>query len=142
MSIRAKRTARWIAALVGLPGMAACASTPPFVVALPNGYYLQRDRNAQVALVQRGGRTIIQGPIAAYGVSGELVAGCVGESPKRSFSYPNDTPFPDSPDCRYFILDTPSGHIESGLDPQAWRAKLKAIGAPQSLPITAPVLPM
>ena len=130
------------ATLVSLFAMTACVSAPPFVVALPNGYYLQRDRNSHVALIKRGGRTVIKGPIAAYAVSGELVAGCVGEWPERSFSYPNETPFPDSPACRYFILDTPSGHVENGLDPQTWRARLKQAGAPQSLPITAPVLPM
>jgi hypothetical protein len=119
----------------------ASASTAPFVVALPNGYYLQRDRDSRIGLIKRGGRQVIRGPIAAYGVSGEIVAGCVGEWPRRSVAYPNETPFPDSPDCRYFILNTPSGLLESDLDPQAWRARLAQMGAPQSLRITAPVLP-
>ena len=122
----------------------ACASLspPPFVVALPNGYYLQRDRDTHVNLIRRGGGTVIRGPIAAYAVSGDIVAGCVGEWPRRAFAYPNETPFPDSPDCRYFILETRSGHVEKGLDPQPWRERLKEVGAPESLPITAPVLPM
>ncbi len=84
---------------------------------------------------------MIRGPIAAYAVNREIVAGCVGEWPRRSFAYPNETPFPDSPDCRYFILDTPSGRLEMDMDPQAWRARLGQIGAPESLQITAPVLP-
>jgi hypothetical protein len=117
-------------------------ASPPFVVALPNGYYLQRDRDTHVNLIKRGGSIVLRGPIAAYAVSGNIVAGCVGEWPPRSFAYPNETPFPDSPDCRYFILDTPSGRIEKGLDPQSWRARLKEAGAPASLPITAPVLPL
>jgi hypothetical protein len=119
----------------------ATASTPPLVVALPNGYYLQRDRDSHVGLVKRGGRQIVRGPIAAYAVSGEIVAGCVGEWPPHAFAYPNETPFPDSPDCRYFILDTPSGRLEMNMDPQTWRARLGEMGAPTSLRITAPVLP-
>jgi len=137
-----RRLMTFTAAVGAVVALDACVThSAPYVVALPNGYYLQRDGKSQVELVQRGGREIISGPIAAYGVSGEIVAGCVGEWPHRSYSYPNDTPFPDSPDCRYFILETPAGRIETGLDPQAWRARLKELGAPQSLPITAPVLP-
>jgi hypothetical protein len=117
----------------------ASASTTPFVIALPDAYYLQRDRDSQIAL-RRGGREVIRGPIAAYGVDREIVAGCVGESPQRSFSYPNDRPFPDSPACRYFILDASSGRLETDMDPVTWRARLGEIGVP-SLEIRAPLLP-
>jgi hypothetical protein len=122
----------------------ACASTStsPYVVALPNGYYLQRDRDSRIELIKRDGRKIIRGPIAAYAVNRDLVAGCVGEWPRRSFGYPNETPFPDSPDCGYFILQTPSGQLEAGMDPQTWRKRLGQLGAPESLRITAPVLPL
>ncbi len=120
----------------------ACATaSPPFVIALPNGYYLQRERASAIALVKRNGREVIRGPIAAYVVTNTLVAGCVGEWPRRGFAYPDEVPFPDSPECRYFILDTPSGHLETGLSPTAWRLRLKQYGAPESLQITAPVLP-
>ncbi len=122
--------------------ISACATSAPFVVALPNGYYLQRDRASNVALVKRGGRTLISGPIAAYSVANNVVAGCVGEWPRRFFAYPNESPFPDSADCRYFILDTPSGRVEKNLTPEAWRSRLKEYGAPQTLQITAPVLPL
>jgi hypothetical protein len=122
--------------------LAACVTSAPFVVALPNGYYLQRDRATHVALVKRGGRTLVPGPIAAYAVANNVVAGCVGEWQSRSFSYPNDSPFPDSADCRYFILDTPSGRMEMNLTPEAWRSRLKDYGVPQTLQITAPVLPV
>lgn len=138
-----RRLIAFTAVILAATTLDACAtrSAQPFVVALPNGYYLKRDQKAQVELIQRGGRTIVRGPIAAYGVSGGLVAGCVGEWPRRFFSYHNDTPFPDSVECRYFILETPSGRLQTGLDPQVWRGRLKALGAPESLPITAPVLP-
>jgi hypothetical protein len=135
------RWALWAAVALSLLA-SACAASAPFVVALPNGYYLQRDRAANVALVKRGGRTLIPGPIAAYSVAGNVVAGCVGEWPRRSSGYPNETPFPDSADCRYFILDTASGRIEQNLTPEAWRSRLKEYGAPQALRITAPVLPL
>jgi hypothetical protein len=120
----------------------ACATPAPFVVALPNGYYLQRDRASNVALVKRGGRALIPGPIAAYSVANNIVAGCVGEWPWRFYAYPNESPFPDSAECRYFILDTPSGRMETNLTPEAWRSRLQAYGAPQTLQITAPVLPL
>jgi hypothetical protein len=131
----------WAAVALSLL-VSACATSAPFVVALPNGYYLQRDRAANVALVKRGGRTLIPGPIAAYSVANNIVAGCVGEWPRRFFAYPNESPFPDSADCRYFILDTPSGRTEKNLTPEAWRSRLKEYGAPQTLQITAPVLPL
>jgi hypothetical protein len=124
-------------------GLHACATAgpAPFVVALPNGYYLKRDSQSQIDLIRRGGRQVIRGPIAAYAVDHDVVAGCVGEWPARPSGYPNETLFPDSPDCRYFILDTVSGRLETDMDPQTWRAKLAQVGAPKSLPITAPVLP-
>jgi hypothetical protein len=131
----------WAAVMLASLVVGGCVSAPPLVVALPNGYYLQRDRHAQVELIKRGGRTIVRGPIAAYAVSGEVVGGCVGVWARGSYSYPNDTPMPDSPDCRYFILDTASGRLETGLDATAWHRQLKEVGAPESFPITAPVLP-
>ena len=144
MSSRRSRT-RWTryATIVLCWFLTACASAPPpFVVALPNGYYLQRDRSSKVALVTRSGRTLVPGPIAAYAVANTVIAGCVGEWPPRPFGYPNESPYPDSPDCRYFILDTPTGRMETSLSPEAWRSKLKQYGAPESLRITAPVLPL
>jgi hypothetical protein len=135
------RVALGAAAVLSLV-ISACATSMPFVVALPNGYYLQRDRDTNVDLVKRGGRTLIQGPIAAYSVVRNIVAGCVGEWPQRFMGYPNESPFPDSADCRYFILDTPTGHLETNLTPEAWRSRLKELGAPPTLEITAPVLPM
>ena len=133
---------RWLPCAAVYLLIAACATPAPFVVALPNGYYLQRDRATHVALVKRGGRTLVPGPIAAYAVANNVVAGCVGEWPPRSYSYPNELPFPDSADCRYFILDTPSGRMETNLTPDVWRSRLKDFDVPQTLQITAPVLPM
>jgi hypothetical protein len=116
-------------------------SGPPPAVALPNGYYLQRDKTSNIDLVKRGGKEIVKGPIAAYDVEGNLVVGAVGTWPERGFSYPNEAPFPDSPDAKYFILDTTNGQLQSGLDPKGWREQLKARGASETLKITAPALP-
>jgi hypothetical protein len=122
-------------------GGGGSSSGAPPAVALPNGYYLQRDKASNIGLVKRGGKQIVSGPVAAYDVEGNLVAGAVGRWPERGFSYPNESPFPDSPDAKYFILDTTSGQLESGMDPAAWRAKLKSLGASETLKITAPALP-
>ncbi len=70
-------------------GLVSCATSggtgggPPSVVALPNGYYLQRDKATDVDLVKRGGSEVVRGPIAAYDVDGNLVVGCVGKWPER-----------------------------------------------------------
>jgi len=121
--------------------LTSCATSAPFVVALPNGYYLLRDRATHVALVKRGGGTVVAGPIAAYAVAGNVVAGCVGGWQRQSFGYSNESPFPDSADCRYFILDTPTARMETDLAPEAWRARLETYGVSPKLEITAPVLP-
>lgn len=133
---------RALFALLALCGaMCASASTPPFVIALPFGYYLQRGDEGEIDVVRRNGHLVLHGPIAAYAVFGYYVTGCVGHWPKRSFAYPNELPFPGSPDARYFVLDTRTGQLEKDLDEAAWKSRLAALGAPRSLAITAPILP-
>jgi hypothetical protein len=133
----------FVAALIPFALMQGCVtSSQPPVIALPNGYYLERNRGSNIALVGRRGQELLAGPIAAYRVERTTVVGCVGEWPKRAFAYPNETPFPDSNDCRYFIFDTASGRLDQGLAPSVWRARLKEMGLAQSLQITAPVLPL
>jgi hypothetical protein len=124
-----------------VPGAAMSSTPSPFVVALPNGYYIERDQASQPGIVKRSGTTVLQGPIAAYAVYRHYIAGAVGTWPPRAFSYPNESEFPGSPDARYFILDTESGHLESDLSEEAWRARLSALGIPSSLRIRAPILP-
>ena len=116
-------------------------ASSPFVIALPNGYYIQRDRAANPGIVKRSGRTVLQGPVAAYAVYRNIVIGCVGTWPARPSGYPNESPFPGSPDAEYFILDTQSGRLESGLDEGAWKQRRAELGVPATLPITAPLLP-
>jgi len=123
--------------------LAACAvsaSTLP-VIALPNGYYLQRNKSSDIALVKRNGSTVLRGPVAAYAVHRTIVAGCVGKWPERGFSYPNETPFPESAPAKYFVLDTTTGQLQSDLERAEWKERLKAMGVPDTFRIVAPLLP-
>jgi hypothetical protein len=120
---------------------AGCVTSPPAAIALPNGYYIERDKRSQPQIVKRSGRTVLQGPIAAYSVYRQWVIGAVGHWPPRGFAYPNELPFPGSDDARYFMLDTASGELRKDLSKDAWRKELEQRGAAPALPITAPVLP-
>ena len=120
--------------------LAACAtSAQTAVVALPNGYYLQPDSKHQTEIVKRGGRVVLQGPIAAYAVSATVVTGAVGPPSAASNSYTNDLPFAPKEDTRYFVLDTDSGKLDRDLDAASWEQRLKALGVPTPLRIYAPL---
>jgi hypothetical protein len=97
------------------------------VVALPNSYYLQPDKDQQTELVRRDGHRVLAGHVAAYAVSGNIVAGALGEVPSKRL-YTNELPYAAGPDTRYFILDTSTGKLESGLDADTWHNRLKALG--------------
>ena len=111
------------------------------VIALPNGYYLQQNKAGQPSLVKRSGGTVIPGPIAAYKVYRDWVTGALGATAGKRGVYTNDLPFHGGPDTRYFVLDTSSGKLESGLDEATWKSRLTALGAPPNLEIYAPLLP-
>jgi hypothetical protein len=131
-------------AILGLLSLlASCTLAPsqPSVIALPNGYYVQRDKASRLAIVRNNGRTVLPGPVAAYAVHQNIVAGCVGIWPPRSFGYPNETPWPESVKADYFVLDTLSGQLESKLDRAAWLERLQKLGIPQYFTIKAPLLP-
>lgn len=123
---------------------AACttaAAPPKAVVALPNGYYLQPTQEAETALVKRGGREVLKESIAAYAVSGNVVAGALGKRDPKSRIYTNDWPYQGTPESRYFVLDTINGKLDAGLEEAAWRARLAELGVNQELRIYAPKLP-
>ena len=132
---------RWMTALSSLVlVLAACATaaqTP--VVALPNGYYLQPDKQRQTEIVKRGGKVVLPAPIAAYAVSATVVAGAQGELSTKANSYSNDLPFEAKPETRYFVLDTDSGKLDKDLDAAAWEQRLKALGVTTPLRIYAPL---
>jgi hypothetical protein len=120
-------------------GCASCATTPTGpVVVLPNGYYLQPDKSDQSEIVKRGGERVLEDPVAAYAVSGYIVAGALGPSPKGSSQYA-DLAFTGGADTRYFILDTTSGKLESNLDGAAWQRRLKELGVPSDFQIYPPL---
>jgi hypothetical protein len=125
---------------------AACASTAEkFVIALPNGYYVERDKSSQARIVKRTGKVVVPGPIAAYGVDRYIVTGLVGNVPTSGSSYPNDSPIRMTPELEkstsYFVLDTTSGKLDTGLNTAAWEARLKELGAKIAGGIRAPLLP-
>lgn len=121
--------------------LGGCATAgQPVAVALPDGFYIQRDRSSKPVIVKRSGPTVLEGPVAAYAVHGRLVVGCVGTWPQRAAGYPNEAAFPGSPDAKYFILDTATGYVESGLTLEEWKKALAARHIPQDIRITAPLL--
>ncbi len=133
---------RWITILGALAlVLAACAATSAqtAVVALPNGFYLQPDKQKQTELVKRGGRVVLPGPIAAYAVSSTVIAGAIGAPTAESRSYTNDLPFEGKPETRYFVLDTNSGKLDKDLDAAAWEQRLKELGVTTPLRIYAPL---
>lgn len=124
----------------GAVAASACAATAArALVVLPNGYSLEPDKKAQSEIARRDGRCILPGPIAAYAVSGKVVAGALGEPSASSRLYTNDLPFKGGPDTRYFVLDTLSGKLETNLDQVTWNQRLQELGIPAGLQIYAPL---
>lgn len=120
--------------------MSACASTgAQSLVALPNGYSMQPDKSKQSEIVKRDGRRIVAAPIAAYAVSGTVVAGALGEPPASSRLYTNDLAFTGKPDTRYFVLDTLTGKLDTNLDEASWKKRLQELGVPSDFHIYPPL---
>lgn len=118
----------------------SCVTVPTGpVVALPNGYYLRPDKSDRSVIVKRSGAQVLPDTVAAYAVSGFLVAGALGQVPASLLPFTNDLPFTGRPTTRYFILDTMSGRVESNLDAAAWHARLKALGVPPDFEIFPPL---
>ncbi|HTY50023.1 MAG TPA: hypothetical protein VMB48_10055 [Steroidobacteraceae bacterium] len=122
------------AAATLLLGATACATARATyegpVIVLPNSYYVRPDQGNQSKIVKRNGSPLLPGHIAAYAVSGDIVAGALGDAPAWGPLYTNDRPFDGTADTRYFILDTSTGKLETGLDKAAWQARLMQLGVP------------
>jgi hypothetical protein len=126
-------------AALGL-SISACASTrAQELVALPNGYALQPDKSAESEIVGRNGHAIVPAPIAAYAVSGNVVAGALGMPSPESRLYTDDLAFTGRPETRYFVLDTATGKLETNLDEAAWKSALKQLNVPSDFHIYAPL---
>jgi hypothetical protein len=109
------------------------------VVVLPNSFYLQPDTGGQTKLVKHDGTRLVAGTIAAYAVSGQYVIGAEGTTPPPNHEITNDLDFAGTPDTHYFILDTVSGKLESGLNEAAWRQRLKDLGQRADVHIYPPL---
>lgn len=129
----------WVMLVCAAAAVQANAAAP-FVIALPNGYYIQRDRSSQLRVLNRHGHAVV-GPVAGYTVRGFIVAGLVGPEPENHGAYINESPLPESPESLYFVLDTRTGHLDERLSLQAWKEKLAALGLSQAPEIRAPLLP-
>ena len=120
-------------------GSCATQRSSPFVVALPNGYLIERDKSAQTRIVRRAGGVVIPGPIAAYAVYRDVVTGSAGgAAPATTGKAAADA---SKATARYFVLDTSSGKVDRNLDAAAWSSRLKELGAPQSPELSPPILP-
>ncbi len=123
--------------MVVMSAFAATVSGP--VVVLPNSYYLQPDKTGQTQLVKHDGSRLLSGTVAAYVVSAQLVVGAIGTTPPPGHQYTNDLEFTGTPETRYFILDTVSGKLETGLDEAAWHKRLQELGQRADLHIYPPL---
>ena len=136
------RARLWLAGLgtVWLSMSLAAWANPPLLVALPNDYHIERTRSGELVLENARGKALIS-PLAGYAVYGVIVTGLAGPEPHNDGSYANDTPLPESSEPRYFILDTSTGQLQSGLSAQDWKARLKALGTTDAPEIHAVILP-
>jgi hypothetical protein len=133
---------RWLSSVLCavLVGCAAGGGgTSAFVVVLPNGYLIDRDKSSNTRIVKRSGAVVVQGPIAGYTVVQNVVTGYVGVPPPVGTTVPD--PPPEEKAAKYFVLDTTSGKVDNNLDTAAWKSRLEQLGAPASLVITPPILP-
>lgn len=127
------------ATVAGCATQGGGSGASPFVVVLPNGYLIDRDRSSNTRIVKRSGGVAVQGPIAGYAVVRNLVTGYVGAPPPVDSTAP--TPPPPDKAAKYFVLDTTSGKVDANLDIAGWNNRLKELGAPQSPEISPPILP-
>jgi hypothetical protein len=129
-----------IAMLCVTLGSCATQGGSAFVVVLPNGYLIDRDKTSQTRIVKRAGGVVVPGPIAAYAVFRDVVTGSV--SSPAAAAVAKGTPGADKAAfVSYFVLDTASGKVDKDLDAAAWNNRLKALGAPASPDISPPILP-
>src|SRR5262245_29363898 len=98
---------KWIRAagfalLLATVSITGCAtSRSDFVVALPNGYQIVRDKTSAPIIVKKKGGTVVPGPVASYAVIRDVVVGMVQATPQ------------DKP--AYFVIDTRSGEVAKNL---------------------------
>jgi hypothetical protein len=116
------------AVLLATVSISGCAtSRSDFVVALPNGYQIVRDKTEAPTLVKKKGGKVVPGPVASYSVIRDVVVGMVQATPQEKPAY--------------FVLNTRSGEVDKGLTEAAYNERLKALNLPASPELSPPVLP-
>jgi hypothetical protein len=116
------------AVLLAIVSVTGCAtSRSDFVVALPNGYQIVRDKNAAPMIVKKKGGTVVPGPVARYTVIRDVVVGAV--QPANS-----DKPV-------YFVLNTRTGEVGKNLAESDYTERLKALNIASPPELSPPVLP-
>ncbi|MBX5463264.1 MAG: hypothetical protein IRZ28_19510 [Steroidobacteraceae bacterium] len=134
--------------LIAAFGLVACATAgSEFVVALPNGYQIKRDKADQPTLVKRSGGVVVPGPVEKYIVLRDVVTGLV-PGPE------GDAAKADAKDAKrasrrasksepgYFILRTRTGELSTGLSESEWSEQLKGLGLKaEPKDLSPPVLP-
>lgn len=129
-----------ILALLGssLSGATAFAARiAPFVVALPNGYEIARQRDGQLAVLKRSNKSVVTAPLGTYAVVRDVVTGLVPE-PESQDAKANGK---SRSTAGYFILKTATGELVQGLSEEDWKAQLKALGVTLIPTLNAPILP-
>jgi hypothetical protein len=128
-----------IAVLCVTIGSCATQRGSAFVVVLPNGYLIDRDKSSKTRIVKRAGGVVVPGPIAAYGVFRDVVTGSVASAAAGTADKADAGADKAAP--QYFVIDTASGKVDQNLDAAAWNSRLKELGAPASPNISPPILP-
>ena len=114
--------------LLAIVSITGCAtSRSDFVVALPNGYQIVRDKTSAPIIVKKKGGTVVPGPVAGYTVIRDVVLGKVQATPQEKPAY--------------FVIDTRSGAVAKGLAESDYIERLKALNIPPSPELSPPVLP-
>jgi hypothetical protein len=127
MSGKRIRTAGF-AVLLAIVSVTGCAtSRSDFVVALPNGYQIVRDKKAAPIIVKKKGGTVVPGPVARYTVIRDVVVGAV------------QPPASDKP--VYFVLNTRTGEVGKNLAESEYNERLKALNIASPPELSPPVLP-
>ncbi len=128
--------------LIILVSVSACvAGTTEAVIALPNGYYLEPTKSGGLSIEKAHGHAVVPGPVAAYAVMRQIVTGALGEPPPLHRHYTNDLPYHGNADTRYFVLDTTTGKLDSGLDEAAWKMRMSDLNLPGPVELHSPIFP-
>lgn len=162
MRVKPIRTACFgvLLAIVSITGCAA--SRTDFVVALPNGYQIVRDKTSDPVIVKKSGGKVVPGPVARYTVIRDVVVGIVepaGSDKRSAAAQPavdakpagSDKPADDKAPAGeqpaapektgYFVLNTRTGELGKDLSESAFNERLKTLNIAPGPELSPPVLP-